>query len=117
MPEVVTMQESELFPAFCYWARESGLVDKSKGNLAAKLPRILGQGTTRAKGLNLSPAPIERKIEFASLQFPNEFGPPEAVLREQAEAFQEVENLKNELLRDEGKRKLIVLALEQLPEP
>src|SRR5882724_6209270 len=106
MPEVVTMQESELFPAFCYWARESGLVDKSKGNLAAKLPRILGQGTTRAKGLNLPPSPIERRVEFASLQFPTNFPAPDDVLREQSEASEELEKLKTEMMREEGKRRL-----------
>jgi hypothetical protein len=117
MSEMVTVQDSDLFPAFSRWVRESGFIDKGKGNLAAKLPRILGQGTTRAKGLNLPPAAVERKSELASLRFPVDFPAPEEVLREQSEASKELENLKTEMMRDEGKRKLAVQALEHLPEP
>ena len=111
------MQESELFPAFRRWVRDSGFIDKGKGNLAAKLPRILGQGMTRAKGLDLPPAPIERKIEFASLQFPNDFPAPPEVLQEQKTASEELEKLKTEMMREEFRRKLAVEVLEQVPEP
>lgn len=106
--------QDELFPAFTRFVKESGLIDKAKGNLAAKLPRILGHGTTRAVGLDCPPAPIERKIEFASFRPPSNFTLPQPVLQERLQAESDVEQLKNELLREEGIRRLATRSLQEI---
>jgi hypothetical protein len=36
-----------LFPSFTRFVQSTGLVDKAKGNLSAKIPRILGQGKAK----------------------------------------------------------------------
>ena len=56
-----------MFPQFEKYVDEYQLLANAKGSLAAKLPRILGQGRTRAEGLDLPPAPVERRQELASL--------------------------------------------------
>src|SRR5262249_50066590 len=94
-------EHEPLFPAFARFATESGLIDKAKGNLAAKIPRILGQGTTRAVGLDFPPAVIERKMELATLKSGN-LSLPNDVMEEIRQAEIDTERLKSELQREEG---------------
>jgi len=110
-------EQQVLFPAVTAYVRSSGLVDKAKGNLAAKLPRILGQGTTRAVGMKDPPAEIERKIELAGLTFPPGFDPPEDVRAEISQAQKDIEVLRAELKREDGLRRFAASCLEQLPDP
>lgn len=59
------------FPAFERLVERYDLLSNPKGILAAKLPRILGQGKTRAEGLDMPPALIERQQELVSLNLPD----------------------------------------------
>lgn len=108
------MQPSQpLFPAFERFVQEANL-DRARGSLAVKLPRILGQGTTRAAGLPDPPAPIERKIELVSLEFPADPPAPEEVRREVDSAREDIEALRAELKRPDGVRRFIAGCLDGL---
>jgi len=87
-----------LFPNFVKFVQEKDLLSKSKGSLSSKLPRITGQGRTKAVGLDLPPAVIERKVELISLLNTSDIEFPEEVLNEIEQAKQEVE-LENERLK------------------
>jgi hypothetical protein len=108
---------ASLFPALTRFIEESGLADKAKGNLAAKIPRILGQGMTKAVGLVQPPADIERKMEVASLELPSGIVLPPAAQQEIHAAVAELAQLKAELSREEGKRRLATAALAKIPQP
>src|SRR3954462_9424412 len=108
------MQPSQpLFPAFERFVQEAKL-DRARGSLSAKLPRILGQGTTRATGLPDPPAPIERKTELAGLEFPADPPAPKDVLREVDAAREDVETLRAEMKRPDGVRRFITSCLDGL---
>jgi hypothetical protein len=106
MPEAQT-----LFPEFERFAAATDLVAKSKGALSAKLPRVLGQGSTRAKGLDLPPAPIERRQELISLGLPPDVQMPETVVAEIHAARRALESEWDALTTDEGRRRVAVGAL------
>jgi len=105
-----------LFPNFERFAAETSLVTKVKGALAAKLPRILGQGSTRAKGLSLPPAPIERRQELAGLMLPGSVSVPETVTSEIAKVRRELDAELQQLSTDEGRRRISVGALRTIKE-
>lgn len=107
----------ELFPAFTRFVNETGLADKAKGNLSKQIPRILGQGTTKTLGLDRPPAPIERKLELASLTFPEGFAPPPEVEVEVRGARGDVVQLEADFRREEGKRRFATACLKLLNEP
>ena len=69
MSDIATPQ---LFPELKEYVEKTSLLDNAKGILAARLPRILGQGKTRAEGLDLPPATIERQQEFLALSLPED---------------------------------------------
>lgn len=108
---------TSLFPELTRFIQETGLADKAKGNLAAKIPRILGQGMTKAVGLTQPPADIERKMEAASLELPAGVVLPRAAQDEIRAAADEIAQLKADLSRDEGKRRLATAALAKVPQP
>lgn len=87
-----------LFPYFVKFVQEKNLLSKAKGSLSSKLPRIMGQGKTKAVGLDLPPAVIERKAELISLLNTTDIEFPEEVLNEIEQARQEIE-LENERLK------------------
>lgn len=58
---------TQLFPEVEKYITETDMLNKFKGN-QAQLYRILGQGTTKAKGLELPPATIERKMELVGFK-------------------------------------------------
>jgi len=87
-----------IFPKFEKFIKENDLLSKAKGSLSSKLPRILGQGKTKAVGLDLPPAIIERKTELISLTHSSDIEFPEEVLYEIEQVKQEVE-LENERLK------------------
>ena len=96
-----------MFPEFeKYAAEESLLTKKLAGILDAKLPRILGQGKTKAVGMDLPPAPIERKQEFITLELPPSFKIPTAVREEQYRIREELEKELKQLCSEEGSRSL-----------
>jgi hypothetical protein len=96
-----------VFPEFAKFALAENLSGKKlTGSLDAKLPRILGQGKTKAVGLDLPPAPIERKQEFITLELPPSFKTPVSVREEQARVREEVEKELKQLCSEEGARSL-----------
>ena len=64
--------DAQLFPELESYVERTGLLSNAKGILAARLPRILGQGKTRAEGLDLPPAAIERQQELLALSLPED---------------------------------------------
>jgi hypothetical protein len=106
-----------VFPNFIRYVQESGLADKAKGNLSAKIPRILGQGKSRADRLDLPPALIERKQELATFVFPDGWDPPAEVLAEIEQAKQDIGALRIELLKGEAIRRLAVGTIQRIGGP
>lgn len=96
-----------MFPEFEKYAKEENLLAKKlTGSLDAKLPRILGQGKTKAMGLDILPAPIERKQEYVNLDFPPSFKIPKSVIDEQSRVRVELEKELKHLCSEEGSRSL-----------
>lgn len=96
-----------MFPEFLKYAQlENLLAKKLAGNLDAKLPRILGQGKTRAVGLELPPSPIERKQEFITLELPPPYILPATVIEEKIRVKTELERELKHLCSEEGARSL-----------
>ncbi len=107
---------ASLFPHFERFVDESGL-DRATGSLAAKVPRILGKGTTRAIGMDDPPADIERKLELAGLQLPSDAALPDAARTEIDAARRDVEALRFRLKSEEGRRRFCVQCLQRLADP
>lgn len=105
-----------MFPEFERFAAATDLLIKAKGALAAKLPRVLGRGSTRAKGLDLPPAPIERRQELVSLGLPADVTLPSSVTAEIAAVRHALEAEWDQLTTDEGRRRIAVGALRTLKE-
>lgn len=106
-----------LFPNFEKFIIDNDMLSKAKGNLAAKLPRILGQGKTKADGLNLPPSTIERKIELVSLNLLNDPELPASVREEIEKTRQELEVELRKLKTNEGVRILATHVLRRLSAP
>jgi len=103
-----------LFPEFEKFVTETGLSSKAKGALAANLPRILGQGKTKAIGLELPPAPIERKLELVNLKLPEGVSLPQSVRDEIATVRLAVEGEIKELTSEEGSRRLCSQTIQRI---
>lgn len=96
-----------MFPEFEEFAKKENLLAKKlTGILDAKLPRILGQGKTKAVGLDMPPAPIERKQEFVTLELPPIFNVPVAVSEERQRVKEELERELKQVSSEEGARSL-----------
>ncbi|MGD9976162.1 MAG: hypothetical protein AB7S77_24150 [Desulfatirhabdiaceae bacterium] len=96
-----------MFPEFEKFVKDHNLLEKKfGGNLAAQIPRILGQGKTKAVGLDLPPAPIERKQEFVNLDLPESYNVPDAVKKERLSVQSELEIELIQLCSEEGARRL-----------
>lgn len=108
---------SNLFPIFEQFVLDNDLLNKAKGSLAAKLPRIMGQGKTKAEGLNLPPAPIERKLELISLIRSQEMDFPVSVRNELEKIKAEVDEEYAQLKSSEGIRELAIQVLRRLSPP
>ncbi|MBZ9774013.1 hypothetical protein [Mesorhizobium sp. CO1-1-8] len=102
-----------MFPAFEAYA-EHNLRGKVSGALSAKLPRILGQGRTRAEGLDLPPAPIERRQTLAGLDLPSVYRLPPEVEAEIRAAKREVDRELEEMKRPDASKRLAVSVIRQL---
>ena len=102
-----------LFPAFEAWA-EQNLRGKVSGNLSAKLPRVLGQGRTRAEGLDLPPAPIERRQTLAGLDLSSELRVPPEVEHEIREAGRQADRELEAMKRPDSIKRFAVGVIKQL---
>jgi len=102
-----------LFPAFEAFA-ERHLRGKVVGSMSAKLPRILGQGRTRANGLDLPPAPIERRMTLAGLELPVTYRVPPEVDAEIREAKREAGRVLDAMKRPENASRFAVGIIRRL---
>ena len=109
-----------MFEEFSKFAEAEKLLSKKlTGVLDAKIPRILGQGKTKAVGLELPPAPIERKQELISLEQAKDFLLPDNVLREIQSVRESLQRELKELCSEEGARSLaskVIRSLEVQPQ-
>ncbi|MDE3259538.1 MAG: hypothetical protein OYM47_17050 [Gemmatimonadota bacterium] len=103
-----------LFPAFEDYAKGTGLLANARGILAARLPRILGQGKTRADGLDIPPARIERQQELAALALPKESVLGPAAAREIEQAKLAVKQHAERMRHPENRRRFALQALSHL---
>lgn len=96
-----------MFPEFEKFVKDENLLEKKfAGNLAAQIPRIVGQGKTKAVGMDLPPSPIERKQEFVNLELPSSFNVPAAVNDERLRIKAELEKEMKQLCSEEGARSM-----------
>lgn len=107
-----------LFPAFERFVVENNLLAKEKGGaLLVRLHRIMGQGRTRAVGLDLPPSNIERKMELTSLSLPSEWTVPESVGKEIEEVRQQISEEFKALKKADGLRRLATQTINRLGVP
>lgn len=111
--ETLQAPATPLFPAFEAFA-ERELRGQASGSLSAKLPRILGQGRTRAEGLDLPPAPIERKMTLGGLELPASLRIPDEVLGEMRTARKDAERELEAMKRPEGATRFAVSVIKKL---
>lgn len=107
-------QSLSIFPAFERFVERTGLLANAKGNLAARLPRILGQGQTRAEGLDMPPAKIERQQALVSLSLPEEASRDPDVQSEIAEARRAVDAHAEQMRHVEHRRRFAMEVLHRL---
>lgn len=104
-----------MFPEFEKFAQEENLLAKKlTGNLDAKIPRILGQGKTKAVGMDIPPAMIERKQEYVTLELPASLNAPGSVRTEQLRIKEELEKELKQLCSEEGARSLASRVIQQI---
>lgn len=107
-------QSPPLFPAVERFVERTGLLANAKGILSARLPRILGQGQTRAEGLGMPPATIERQQELLALTLPEEASRDPGVQGEIAEARRAVEAHTDHMRHPENRRRFAMQVLHRL---
>lgn len=107
-------QISPLFPALERFVENTGLLANAKGILSARLPRILGQGQTRAEGLDMPPAAIERQQELLALTLPEEASRAPDVQKEIAEARRAVEAHAEHMRHPDNRRRFAMQVLHRL---
>lgn len=105
---------SHPFPALACFVEQTGLSANPKGILAARLPRILGQGQTRAEGLDMPPAMIERQQELIALSLPEEASRDLDVQREIAEARRAVSDHQDYIRHPENRRRFALQVLNRI---
>ena len=106
--------ETQLFPELERYVQQSGLLANAKGILAARLPRILGQGKTRAEGLELPPAKIERQQELLALSLPEDASKNPGIRREMETAKMAVDAHADQMRHPENRRRFALQVLRQL---
>jgi len=102
------------FPKLEAFIHQNDLLIKATGSVAAKLPRIVGKGSTKASGLDLPPAPIERKMELVNFEFPKDMSIPNAVIQEIHEVKEELDRELSLLKSEAGGRRLCSRVLERI---
>ena len=114
MSDISGTANEPLFPAFANFVERNGLLANAKGILAARLPRILGQGQTRAEGLNMPPALIERQQELIALSLPGDVAIGRDVEEEIAEAKRAIDAHAAHMRHQENRRRFALHVLHRL---
>lgn len=104
----------QLFPALQRFVERTGLLSNAKGILAARLPRILGQGHTRADGLDMPPATIERQQELLALTLPEDALRDREVQVEIAVARRAVDEHAEQMRHPDNRRRFAMQVLHRL---
>ena len=107
-------QSPPLFPELERFVERTGLLANAKGILSARLPRILGQGQTRAEGLDMPPATIERQQELLALSLPDEASRDPGVQSEIADARRAVDAHTDHMRHPENQRRFAMQVLHRL---
>jgi len=102
-----------LFPEIESYIEKEGMLNKLKGN-QAQIYRILGQGSSKSKELNMQPATIERKMEVDSFKVLQEAGVPVKVRDEVAAIRKELAQELDQLKKDETQKRLASQVLRSL---
>ena len=105
---------AQLFPELERYVQQTGLLANAKGILAARLPRILGQGKTRAEGLDLPPSAIERQQELLALSLPEDASQDPGIQREIETAQRAVDTHADQMRHPENRRRFALQVLRQL---
>ena len=103
-----------LFPEMERFIHDHDILSKVSGNLVVKLNRIIGKGKTKADGLELPPAAIERKMELVSLKLPPDIKVPVAVVSEIEGVRKDLNEELERLKKSEGVRRTASQALRGL---
>jgi len=103
-----------LFPEMERFTHDHDILSKVSGNLVVKLNRIIGNGKTKADGLDLPPAAIERKMELVSLELPLDLRVPVAVTAEIEEVRKDLNEELERLKKSDGVRRTASQALREL---
>jgi len=106
--------DAQLFPELERYVQQTGLLANAKGILAARLPRILGQGKTRAEGLDLPPAAIERQQELLALSLPEDASRDPGIQRELETAQKAVDAHADQMRHPENRRRFALQVLREL---
>lgn len=114
MNNLTNTADEPLFPALAKFVERNGLLANAKGILAARLPRILGQGQTRAEGLNMPPAVIERQQELIALSLPGHLAIDPTVEGEIAEAKRALDAHAAHMRHPEHRRRFALHVLHRL---
>ncbi|MDR1826803.1 MAG: hypothetical protein LBR29_00570 [Methylobacteriaceae bacterium] len=109
-----TSKTPPLFPALERFIGRTGLLSNPKGILAARLPRILGQGQTRAEGLDMPPATIERQQQLLALTLPEEAVHDKDVQAEIAAARDAVHAHTEQMRNPDTRRRFALQVLDRL---
>jgi hypothetical protein len=109
-----TANTPHLFPALERFVERAGLLANAKGILAARLPRILGQGQTRAEGLDMPPANIERQQELLALTLPEEAAHDANVQAEIAAARHAIAAHTEQMRNPDTRRRFALQVLQRL---
>ncbi|MBW2118206.1 MAG: hypothetical protein JRH09_09855 [Deltaproteobacteria bacterium] len=103
-----------LFPEMEKFIQDNDVISKVSGNLVVKLNRIIGKGKTKADGLDLPPAAIERKMELVSLELPPDIEVPAAVISETEEVRKDLNEELERRKKSDGVRRTASQALRGL---
>src|SRR5262245_24565807 len=103
-----------LFAALERFVEGTGLLANARGIVPARLPGILGQGQTRADGLDMPPAAIERQQELLALTLPDDATADAELQAEIADARRAVEAHAEHMRHPENRRRFALQVLQRL---
>ena len=95
----------QIFPEVEKFIEQTGMINKLKGN-QAQLYRILGQGRTKSKELDMPPAEFERKMELVTFKPLQAENIPLPVKMEIESIQRSLENELVSLKKDEAQKRL-----------
>lgn len=107
--------QQQLFPEFEQFVQKNDLKSE-KGKTSIQIPRILGRGSTRAVGLDLPPAPIERHEELLKFSFPIKAPKSSGLENEIKQASKAINESEAILHQPEQRRRFALKILHELKE-